>query len=129
MRTWAANAASLLASFVISSVLLSYHPSCVGQDGVGLGAGTVAPMQRYVMSKEQWRRCRVGKGHADVVRARISKVSMISTIPNGTGWKASKFSRVSMMPVMSRVSMFSEGMPDEMVGRDRRSVSEPQIAF
>ena len=26
----------------------------VGQGGVGLGAGTVAPMQRYVVSKEQW---------------------------------------------------------------------------
>ena len=39
----------------------------VGWGGVGLGAGTgtTAPMQRRVVSKEQWMRCRGGEGHAD----------------------------------------------------------------
>jgi len=30
--------------------------------------------------------------------------------------------RVSSMPVVSRVSMMAEGMPEEVVGRDRHSV-------
>jgi len=40
--------------------------SGVGRDGVGLGVGTVAPMQRYVVSKEQWLRCQGGEGHSDI---------------------------------------------------------------
>ena len=35
-------------------------------DGVGVAAGTVAPMQRYVVSKEQWLRCQGGEGHSDI---------------------------------------------------------------
>jgi len=34
-----------------------------------------------------------------------------------------------MMPMVPRESMMSEGMPDEMVGRDRQSVGEPTTAF
>ena len=35
--------------------------------------------------------------------------------------------RVSIMPLVSRVSMILEGMPDEVVGRDReKRISIPQ---
>ena len=43
-------------------------------------------------------------------------------MPKGAGWKTPMLPRVSIMPVVSRVSMVSEGMPDEMGGRDRSSV-------
>ena len=33
--------------------------------GVGLGVGTVVPMQRYMVSKEQCLRCRGGEGQAE----------------------------------------------------------------
>jgi len=43
-------------------------------------------------------------------------------MPKGAGWKTPMVPRVSMMSVVSRVSIIPEGMPEEMVGRDRRSV-------
>jgi len=73
----------------------------VGRDGVGLGAGTVAPMQRSLVSKEQWLRCRGGGDHADVVQSRISKESRMPTTPKGAGWKTSMVPRVSMMSMVS----------------------------
>ena len=84
----------------------------VGWSGVGLGAGTVAPMQRYVVSKEQWLRCRGVEDHIDVVRSRISKASRMSRMPKGAGWKTPMVPRVLMMPVVSRVSVILERMPD-----------------
>ena len=51
-----------------------------------------------------------------VVRAQISKASGISKIPKGAGWKTSMVPCVSMMLMESRVSMTSEGMPDEVSG-------------
>jgi len=43
-------------------------------------------------------------------------------MPKGAGWKTPVVTRMSMMPVVSRVSVMSEVIPGEMVGRDRRSV-------
>ena len=40
------------------------------------------------------------------------------TIPKGTRWKTPVVLRVSVISVVSRVSGMSEGMPDEMVGRN-----------
>ena len=54
-----------------------------GRDGVGVAAGTVAPMQRYVVSKEQRFRCRGVRA----MLMRISKASGMSTMPKGAGWK------------------------------------------
>jgi len=51
-----------------------------------------------------------------VAQSRISRASRISTTPEGVGWKAPMVPRVSMMSMVSRVSVMSEGMPDEMVG-------------
>ena len=79
----------------------------VGRGGVGLGAGTVALMQKYLASKEKWLRCRGGEGHVDVVRSRISKVSRMPAMPKGAGWKTSVEPRVLIMPVESRVFMMT----------------------
>ena len=59
--------------------------------------------------------------HADVVRALKSMVPGMSTMPKGAGWKTPMVSRVSMMSMVSRLSIISEGMPDGIVGRDRHS--------
>ena len=37
-----------------------------GRDGAGLGVWTVAPMQTYMVPKEQWLRCRGGEDQADI---------------------------------------------------------------
>jgi len=71
-------------------------------------------MQGLVAQK----RCQGCEGHADVVRSRISKVSRMPTIPKGTRWKTPVVLRASVISVVSRVSGMSEGMPDEMVGRN-----------
>jgi len=68
-------------------------------------------------------------GHVDVVRAWMSMVSRMSAIPKGAEWKSPMSPRVSIVLVVSRVSMMSEGMLDEKVGRDWHSVGEPKIAF
>jgi len=74
-----------------------------GADEEVLGVeGAVAAMPRW------W-------GPFDVVQLRISKASRMSTTPEGAGWKTSMVSRVSVM---------SEGMPDEMVGLDQHEKSK-----
>ena len=78
----------------------------MGLGGVVLGAGAVALMKRHVASKEQWLRRRGGGDHFDVVQSRIS-ASRISTTPEGAGLKT---------PMVPRVSMMSEEMPDKMAG-------------
>jgi len=55
----------------------------------------------------------------DVVQSRISKASRISTTPEGAGWKTSMVPRVSMMPVVPRVSVMLERMPDEIAGKSK----------
>jgi len=75
----------------------------VGRGGVRLGAGTEAPMQRYVVSKEQWLRCRSGEDHADVVRSRISKASRMPAIPKSAGWEVQNSSLGFVLKVLSPV--------------------------
>ena len=60
----------------------------------------------------------------DVVQSRISKASRMSTTPEGADWKTSMVPRVSMMPMMLRVSVMLIGMPDEMVGLDQHEKSK-----
>jgi len=52
-------------------------------------------------------------------------VSRVLTILKVAGWKTSMVSRVSIIPIVPRVSMMSEGMRDEMVGRYR--VPPPRV--
>jgi len=47
--------------------------------------------------------------HADMARTRTSMVPRILAMPKGAGWGTSMMPRVSMMLVLSRVSMMSEG--------------------
>jgi len=96
----------------------------VGRDGVGLGAGAATPMKRYVVSKEKWLRCWGGGDHFDMVQSRISEVSRMSTTPKGTGWKTPVVTRVSVVSMVPRVSVMSEGMPDKIVGLDQHEKSK-----
>jgi len=47
-------------------------------------------------------------------------------MPNGAGWKTSMVARVSVMPMVSRVSIMLEGMPDEMDGHDHVFYVDPE---
>ena len=51
-------------------------------------------------------------------------------MPKGSGWKMAQKTptvpRVSMTSVVSRVSVISEGISEEVVGRDRHSVARAE---
>ena len=48
------------------------------------------------------------------------------TTPKGAGWKTSMVARMSTMPVVPRVSMMLEGMPDEIGGHDYAFYVDPE---
>ena len=59
-------------------------PAIPGVNDAGRTSGGMADYGRHVVD------------HADVVRARISMVPRMSTMPKGSGWKTSMVTRVSM---------------------------------